>query len=60
VLGETDPDGVKECAKPTQVEDVHATVLAALGLNPGKENVAPATGRPMKLSAGKAIRELMG
>ena len=60
VLGETDPDGLKDPVKPTQVEDVHATVLAALGLNPAKENVAPATSRPIKLSAGKPIRELLG
>jgi hypothetical protein len=60
VLGETDPEGVKDCVKPTQVEDVHATVFSALGLNPAKENVAPATGRPVKLSAGKPIRELLG
>jgi Protein of unknown function (DUF1501) len=60
VLGETDPDGVKDPVKPTQVEDVHATVLSALGLNPAKENVAPATSRPIKLSAGKPIRELLG
>ena len=60
VLGETDPEGVKDPVKPTQVEDVHATVLTALGLNPAKENVAPATGRPIKLSAGKPIRELIG
>ena len=58
VLGETDPDGIKDPAKPTQVEDVHATVLAALGLNPAKENVAPATNRPIKLSAGKPIHAL--
>ena len=60
VLGETDPEGVKDPDKPTQVEDVHATVLAALGLNPAKENVAPATSRPIKLSPGKPIRELLG
>jgi Protein of unknown function (DUF1501) len=61
VLGETDPEGINpQPAKPTQVEDVHATVLAALGLNPAKENVAPATSRPIKLSAGKPIRELLG
>ena len=28
--------------------------------NPAKENIAPATGRPIKLSAGKPIRELLG
>jgi uncharacterized protein (DUF1501 family) len=60
VLGETDPEGTKDPVKPTQVEDVHATVLAALGLNPAKENVAPATSRPIKLSAGKPIHALLG
>jgi hypothetical protein len=60
VLGETDPDGLKDPVKPTQVEDVHATVFTALGLNPAKENIAAATGRPIKLSAGKPIRELLG
>ena len=60
VLGETDPEGIKDPVKPTQVEDVHATVLKALGLNPAKENVAPATSRPIKLSAGKPIGELIG
>jgi hypothetical protein len=58
-LGATDPNGVKPPDKPTQVEDVHATVLAALGLDPAKENVAPATSRPIKLSPGKPIRELL-
>ena len=34
-------------------------MLTALGLNPTKENIAPATSRPIKLSAGKPIRELL-
>ena len=55
-IGETDPEGVKDPVRPTTIEDVHATVLTALGLNPAKENIAPATGRPIKLSAGKPIR----
>lgn len=59
-LGETDPDGIKGPVRPTTIEDVHATVLSALGLEPGKENTAPATGRPIKLSAGQPIRELLG
>jgi uncharacterized protein (DUF1501 family) len=58
-IGETDPEGTKNPVKPTSVEDVHATVLAALGLNPAKENIAPATGRPIKLSNGRPIRELL-
>lgn len=59
-IGETDPEGVKEPTRPTTVEDVHATVLSALGLRPGKENTAPATGRPIKLSQGRPIPDLVG
>jgi len=59
-IGATDPEGLKDPVRPTTVEDVHATVLTALGLNPAKENIAPATGRPIKLSPGRPIRELLG
>jgi len=59
-IGETDPEGAKEPVRPTSVEDVHATVLSALGLDPAKANIAPATGRPIKLSPGRPIRELLG
>jgi hypothetical protein len=58
-VGETDPSGAKDPVRPTSIEHIHATVLAALGLDPAKENIAPATGRPIKLSAGKPILELM-
>jgi uncharacterized protein (DUF1501 family) len=58
-LGATDPEGVKDPARPATIEDMHATVLTALGLNPAKENVAPATSRPIKLSAGRPIGELL-
>jgi hypothetical protein len=60
VLGETDPESAKDPVRPTSVEDVHATVLTALGLSPKKENVAPVTSRPIKLSQGRAIAELIG
>jgi hypothetical protein len=56
-LGQTDPEGLKGLVRPTTIEDVHATVLATLGLDPARENTAPATGRPIKLSAGRPIRE---
>ena len=59
-IGQTDPEGTKDPVQPTTVDDVHATVLTALGLDPAKENIAPVTARPIKLSAGKAIRELLG
>jgi hypothetical protein len=58
-IGQTDPEGLKQPVRPSTVEDVHATVLTALGLDPAKANTAPATGRPIKLSAGKLIRELL-
>jgi uncharacterized protein (DUF1501 family) len=58
-IGKTDPEGGKDPTRPTTVEDVHATILAALDLDPARENIAPATGRPIKLSAGRPIRELL-
>jgi len=60
VIGATDPEGTKNPAGPTTVEDVHAAVLKVLGLDPLKENIVPLTGRPVKLSAGRPIRELLG
>ncbi len=58
-VGATDPEAIKDPVRPVQVEDVHATILTAVGLNPVKENVAPATGRPIKLSAGRPLPELL-
>jgi hypothetical protein len=60
VVGETDPGGTKDPTEPVSIADVHATVLTAVGLDPRKENTAPATGRPLKLSEGKPIRALLG
>jgi len=58
-VGATDPEGRKDPIRPAGIADVHATVLAALGLDPARENVSP-VGRPIKLSEGKVIGELMG
>ena len=58
-VGATDPAGREAPSRPTSMADVHATVLSTLGINPGKELVAP-VGRPIKLSAGKVIGELLG
>jgi hypothetical protein len=59
-LGETDPEGKKaEPSRPIAVEDVHATILSAVGLDPAKENIDPGTSRPIKLSQGKPIGELL-
>ena len=59
VVGETDPDGVKPPADPLTIADVHATVLTAVGLDPRKENEAPSSGRPIKLSEGRVIPALL-
>ena len=58
-LGATDSEGSKDPVQPTTVEDVHATVLKALGLDFAKENFAPVTGRPVKLSAGRPIKDFL-
>ena len=57
-VGETDPEGKKGPNRPSSIADVHATVLTALGLKPTRENISP-VGRPIKLSEGKAIGELL-
>ena len=58
-VGATDPEGRADPTRPTSMADIHATVLATLGINPAKELVAP-VGRPIKLSEGKVIGELLG
>ena len=58
-LGQTDPAGKADPDRPASIADLHATVLTSLGLDPSQENIDPATTRPIKLSEGKAIRELI-
>jgi len=58
VLGATDPAGTKKVIQPRPVADLHATVLSALGIDVAVEVTTPA-GRPMKLSEGQVIRELL-
>jgi uncharacterized protein (DUF1501 family) len=65
VIGETSPDPkldeknrLQDIADPRHVEDVHATILHAFGINHQKEIQTPIS-RPMALSQGKIIRELL-
>ncbi len=58
VVGETDPEGGRHVQDPHSIEDIHATVLSALGIDGAKELDTP-IGRPMKLSAGKPIAKLL-
>jgi uncharacterized protein (DUF1501 family) len=65
VLGETSPepklsetDRLADIADQSHVEDLHATVLHALGIDFAQELMTP-IGRPMALSKGKVLRELL-
>ena len=44
--------------KPVRIEDLHATVLHAFGIDPAIESITP-IGRPMARSSGSIVRELM-
>lgn len=57
-LGATDPAGGRQVKNPFDVSDIHATVLTALGVDPGHEELAP-IGRPIKLSEGRPIEALL-
>jgi len=59
VIGATDPEGVKkDPEKPVFVEDLHATVLDLFGIDYAKELMTP-VGRPMALSKGDVVEELV-
>lgn len=60
VMGGTDPEGEsKEPENPVSVQDLHATIQHVLGMDPGKELITP-VGRPLALSDGRVLRELVG
>jgi hypothetical protein len=65
VIGETNPqpklddkNRLQDVSDPRQVEDVHATILHAFGIDFQQELETP-IGRPMAISQGKVIRELL-
>ncbi len=65
VIGANDPNPTfepdqlsKNVKDPRNVEDIHATVFSALGINFEEELLTP-IGRPMAISKGKVIRELL-
>ncbi|WP_164101244.1 DUF1501 domain-containing protein [Candidatus Laterigemmans baculatus] len=65
VVGETSPeprldasDLTQNVAEPRTVADVHATILHALGIDHHQELMTP-VGRPMKLSEGQVIQDLL-
>ena len=54
------PKAARMPRDPHDVADVHATVLTALGLDPKTTVRDRKTRRPIQLSAGEAIQELLG
>lgn len=54
-LGQTDPEGGREVVDPHSLPDLHATLLAALGIDPAHEVPSPAR-RPVKFTEGAPIR----
>lgn len=58
VIGSSDEDGANPQDRPVKVQDIHATICHALGINPNKEVMTPLA-RPMKLvDKGEAVKEL--
>ena len=64
VIGETDPNPVRGAApkasikQPRPIEDVHATVFSAMGIEFQNELDTP-IGRPMKICEGKPVQALL-
>ena len=58
VIGGTDPQASAPPANPVSVGDLHATVLAAVGIDPGKLNQTP-IGRTVRFSEGRPVPALL-
>ena len=65
IIGETSPepkldekDRMQDVRDPRNVEDIHATVFKALGIDFEQETITP-IGRPMVFCQGRPIRELL-
>jgi hypothetical protein len=60
VIGKSDATGAYPAERPVTPADIHATVFAALGYDSQRLHYQSADGRPMPLSDGKPIGELIG
>jgi hypothetical protein len=59
VIGATDPEGRAEPTESVTVGDLHATILTAAGIDPGKLNQTP-IGRTVRFSEGRPVAGLLG
>jgi hypothetical protein len=59
VIGESDKIGGEPAKRPVRPADIHATVFSALGYDSSAITYQTADGRPVPLSDGEPIRELL-
>ncbi len=59
VVGQSDSQGAYPASRPLAPADVHATIFTALGYDPQGVSYPTLDGRPMLLSEGQPIRELL-
>jgi hypothetical protein len=59
VVGASDSIGAYPKERPTTPADIHATVYAALGYDPRGIHYNSADGRPIPLTEGTPMRELL-
>ena len=59
VVGESDATAAYPITRPVSPADVHATVFAAMGYDPHAVTYPSHDGRPLPLSEGEPIRELL-
>jgi len=59
-IGRSDAKGAEVASRPVAVADLHATMLAAFGVDPAKQYRTP-EGRPIKLTnGGQVVKEAFG
>jgi hypothetical protein len=58
VLGASDSIGARPSERPVAPADIHASMFAALGHDPGAITYETADGRPIRLTEGSVLREL--
>jgi uncharacterized protein (DUF1501 family) len=57
-FGKTSADGMRVEEHPVDVGDLLATLCAAVGVKPGKQNLSD-IGRPISIAEGKPIKEVL-
>jgi Protein of unknown function (DUF1501) len=59
IVGESDKIGGEPWSRPVTPADIHATIFAALGYDPHAITYSTVDGRPVPLSEGQVVRELL-